>query len=48
MFRPRRGIEGETEFDGQIESAMATAISEIEGMDPLSLQEAMRRLDWPK
>ena len=27
---------------------MATAISEIEGMDPLSLQEAMRRLDWPK
>lgn len=41
-------IEGETEFDSQIESAMAAAISEIEGTDPLSLQEAMGRPDWPK
>jgi hypothetical protein len=27
---------------------MATAISEIEAVDPLSLEEAMRRPDWPK
>ena len=41
-------IEGEKTTTGQIEHAMAVAISEIEAMDPQSLEEAMRRPDWPK
>lgn len=27
---------------------MAAAISELEGIDPQSLEEVMRRPDWPK
>ena len=34
-------IEGETEDTDQTELAMAAAISEIEAIDPLSLEEAM-------
>ena len=34
-------IEGEKETNCQIESAMAAAISEAEGMDPVTLEEAM-------
>ena len=33
---------------GQIEHAMASAVSEIEAIDPQSLEEAMRRPDWTK
>ena len=41
-------IEGEQENTEQIEHAMATAVSEIEAIDPQSLEEAMRRPDWKK
>ena len=41
-------IEGEQENTGQIEHAMAAAVSEIEAIDPQSLEEAMRRPDWKK
>ena len=41
-------LEGETEDDGQIKHAMATAVSEMEAIDPQSLEEATRRPDWPK
>ena len=34
--------------DGQIERAMAAAISKIEAVDPQSLEEARRRPDWKK
>jgi hypothetical protein len=40
-------IEGENN-EGQIEYGMAAAISEAEAIDPQSLEEAMRRPDWPK
>ena len=38
------GIEGEYEF----EYGMAVAVADAEGMDPLSMEEARRRSDWPK
>ena len=41
-------IEGEQENTEQIEHTMATAVSEIEAIDPQSLEEAMRRPDWKK
>ena len=41
-------IEGETEDNGQMERAMAAAVSKIEAIDPQSLEEARRRPDWPK
>ena len=41
-------IEGETEDNGQMEHAMAAAVSEIEAIDPQSLEEARWRSDWPK
>ena len=41
-------IEGENEDKSQIEHAMATAISEIKAIDPLSLKEAMTRPDHAK
>ena len=41
-------VKEETEDIGQIELAMAAAISEIEAIDPLSLEEAMGRPDYPK
>ena len=41
-------IEGEKDNIGQIEHAMAAAVSEIEAMDPQSLEEVMRRPDWLK
>ena len=47
-FKPTLEIEGETEDNSQLEHAMATAISEIEAINPQSLEEAMRRPDWPK
>ena len=45
---PMAQIEGETKPEHQIEHAMAAAISEIEAIDPLSLEEAKDRPDWPK
>ena len=44
----RMQIEGEQENTRQIEHAMAAAVSEIEAIDPQSLEEAMRRPDWKK
>ena len=41
-------IEGEKEGNEQIEHAMAAAVSEIEAIDPLSLEEAKQRPNWPK
>ena len=41
-------IEGETNHLGQIEHAMASAVSEIEAIDPQSLKEAIQRPDWTK
>jgi hypothetical protein len=41
-------VEGETEDIGQIEHAMAAAISEIKAIEPLSLEEAMGRPDHLK
>ena len=41
-------IEEETDDTGQIELAMAAAISEIKVIDPLSLDEAMKRPDKTK
>ena len=48
ISEPISEIEGETRDDGQIEHAMAAAISEVEAIDPQSLEEVMRRPDWPK
>ena len=45
---PITEVEGETEDTGQVEVAMAAAISETEAIDPLSLKEAMGRPDHPK
>ena len=42
MPRPTTQVEGETEDTGQIKHAMVAATSEIEAIDPLSLEEAMR------
>ena len=41
-------IEGEKEDDGQLEHTMVAAISEIEAINPQSLEEAMRRPDHLK
>ena len=41
-------IEATSEPEPQIEHAMAAAVSEIEAIDPLSLDEAKGRPDWPK
>ena len=41
-------IEEETDDTGQIELAMAVTISKIEAINPLSLDEAMKRLDKTK
>ena len=41
-------IEGENNEGNQIEYGMAAAISKAEAIDPQSLEEAMRRPDWPK
>jgi Reverse transcriptase (RNA-dependent DNA polymerase) len=41
-------VEGETEDAGQIEHAMAAAVSEIEAINPQSLEEARQGPDWPK
>ena len=40
--------EEEAGDNTQIEHAMAAAVSEIEAIDPLSLEEARQRPDWPK
>ena len=45
---PIAGIQGETEDSGQMEHAMATAVSKIEAINPLSLEEAKQHPDWPK
>ena len=47
-FKLTLEIEGETEDNSQLEHAIATAISEIEVIDPQSLEEVMQRPDWPK
>ena len=47
-YKPTLEIEGETEDNSQLEHAMAAAISEIEAINPQSLEEAMQRPDWPK
>ena len=39
---------GEKEDNGQLEHAMVAVISEIKVIDPQSLEEAMRRPDYPK
>ena len=41
-------IEGETEDTGQTKLVMAAAVSEIEAIDPLSLEEAMGQPDYSK
>ena len=41
-------IQEEREDEGQLEYAMAAAISEIEAIDPQSLNKAMGRPDHPK
>jgi hypothetical protein len=33
---------------GDVEFAMAAAVAEAEAMDPVSIEEARRRSDWPK
>jgi Reverse transcriptase (RNA-dependent DNA polymerase) len=38
----------ETNNKEQVELAMAAAVSEIEAIDPQSLEEAMHQSDWPK
>ena len=45
---PIAEIKGENEDEGQLEHAMAAAISEIKVINPQSLEEVMRRPDWPK
>ena len=45
---PITEIKGENEDKEQLEHAMAAAISEIEAINPQSLEEAMRRPNWPK
>ena len=40
--------EEEPEDANQIEHAMVVAVSEIKAIDPLSLEEAMKRSDKPK
>ena len=43
-------VEGEIRESnsGQIEHAMATTISELEAINPLSLEETKQRPDWPR
>jgi hypothetical protein len=41
-------LRGETEDTGQIELAMAAAVSKIEAIDPQSYEEAMGRPDHAK
>ena len=48
MPRSTMPVEGKTEDTGQIEHTMAAATSEIEAINPLSLEEAMRRPDKSK
>ena len=48
MPEPILEIQGEREDEGQLEHAMAAAISEIEVINPQSLNKAMGRPDHPK
>ena len=48
ISEPIAQIEKEVEDENQIEHAMATVVSEMEAIDPLSLEEARRRPDWSK
>jgi Reverse transcriptase (RNA-dependent DNA polymerase) len=45
---PMTQVEGKTEDAGQVEHAMAAAVSEIKAINPQSLKEARQRSDWPK
>ena len=48
LITPIEQIVGETEPNQQMEHAMAVAVSEIEAINPQSLEEAKQCLDWPK
>ena len=41
-------VQEESTNVAEIESALAAAISDAEGMDPLTLEECQSRSDWPK
>ena len=42
------GMDEEMVQIGSMEFAMATVIVEAETLDPATLEEARRRMDWPK
>ena len=42
------GMDQEMVEIGSVEFAMAAVIAEAEALDPATLEEARRRMDWPK
>ena len=42
------GMDKEMVEFGSVEFAMTTVITEAEALDPATLKEVRRRMDWPK